>query len=75
MRDLDLTEFKLVGGGCSPCPPSGNGSSPRPPSKNNNGFGNGAESGPAPGMSGTNASASASGKQNNDGTNRNFTSR
>ena len=54
MRDLDFTELQFVSGaGCSPTPPSGGGSSPQPPSrsKNNNGYGNGAESGPAPGNS------------------------
>jgi hypothetical protein len=54
MRDLNAFELALVSGaGCSPCPPS-----PCPPStptkktKNNNGYGNGPESGPAPGRSG-----------------------
>ncbi len=49
MRDLHEFELKFVSGaGCSPCPPS-----PCPPtrSKNNNGYGNGPESGPAPGNS------------------------
>ena len=47
MRDLHQFELKQVSGaGCSPCPPS--------PcrTKNNNGYGNGAESGPPPGNSG-----------------------
>jgi hypothetical protein len=43
MRDLHEFELKLV---------SGAGSSPCPPRKNNNGYGNGAESGPPPGNSG-----------------------
>jgi hypothetical protein len=43
MRDLHAFELSQVSGaGCSPCPPT----------KNNNGYGNGAESGPAPGNSG-----------------------
>jgi hypothetical protein len=48
MRDLlDLELTYVSGAGCSssPCPPSGK-------SKNNNGYGNGAESGPPPGNSG-----------------------
>ncbi len=75
MRDLNMSELKFVSGGHSgchtPCPP------PPPPShcppssggrqKNNNGFGNGPESGPAPGRSGTNNSPSANQKQTNDG--------
>jgi hypothetical protein len=60
MRDLDFNELQFVSGANrSPAPPSsGCGCSPCPPtlspskSKNNNGFGNGAESGPAPGNSG-----------------------
>lgn len=47
MRDLLDLEFTYVSGagtGCSPSPPSA--------SKNNNGYGNGAESGPPPGNSG-----------------------
>ena len=46
----DLHQFELVqvsGAGCSPCPPS-----PCERTKNNNGYGNGAESGPPPGNSG-----------------------
>ena len=43
MRDLHDFELSQVSGaGCSPCPPT----------KNNNGYGNGAESGPPPGNSG-----------------------
>jgi hypothetical protein len=58
MRDLNMSELTFVSGGHSgchtPCPPD-----PCPPttptrSKNNNGYGNGAESGPAPGNSGAN---------------------
>jgi hypothetical protein len=71
MRDLNLNELQFVtGAGNSPGRPSGWGCSPCPPSgrtKNNNGFGNGPESGPAPGNSGTNGSPSASDKQNNRG--------
>lgn len=45
MRDLYEFELKHVSGaGSSPCPPTR--------TKNNNGYGNGAESGPAPGNSG-----------------------
>lgn len=54
MRDLEQNELQYVSGaGCSPTAP-GTGSSPSAPSrsKNNNGYGNGAESGPAPGRSG-----------------------
>ena len=43
MRDLHQFELQEV---------SGAGSSPCPPTKNNNGYGNGAESGPPPGNSG-----------------------
>jgi hypothetical protein len=55
MRDLFQNELQFVSGaGCSPTPPSGCGCSPTPPSKqkNNNGYGNGPESGRAPGNSG-----------------------
>ena len=56
MRDLEIYELNYVSGaGHSPAPPSGCGCSPCPPSKktkNNNGWGNGPESGPAPGNSG-----------------------
>jgi len=54
----DLHEFELAhvsGAGSSPCPPS--------KTKNNNGYGNGAESGPAPGNSG----ATGGGKDENLG--------
>jgi hypothetical protein len=45
MRDLHEFELGLVSGaGSSPCPPA--------KTKNNNGYGNGAESGPPPGHSG-----------------------
>lgn len=48
MRDLHRFELKYVSGAGGSCPP--------PPcetrTKNNNGYGNGAESGPAPGRSG-----------------------
>lgn len=45
MRDLHEFELGFVtGAGSSPCPPT--------KTKNNNGYGNGAESGPAPGNSG-----------------------
>jgi hypothetical protein len=69
MRELFAFELDRVGGGghspSSPCAPS----APSAPKKrkNNNGFGNGPESGPAPGRSGTNNSPSASDKQNNRG--------
>ena len=43
MRNLHEFEMEFV---------SGAGSSPCPPTKNNNGYGNGAESGPPPGNSG-----------------------
>ena len=74
MRDLDYSELQFVSGahsspsgpssgcGCSPCPPS---SGRR--MKNNNGFGNGPESGDAPGNSGRNNSPNARQKQNNRG--------
>jgi hypothetical protein len=57
MRDLYEFELQHVSGaGCSPTPPSGSGCSPCPPTtgktKNNNGYGNGPESGPPPGNSG-----------------------
>jgi hypothetical protein len=55
MRDLFENELQFVSGaGCSPTPPSGCGCSPTPPRrrKNNNGYGNGPESGPPPGNSG-----------------------
>ena len=46
MRDLHQFELQHVSGaGCSPTPPSCK-------TKNNNGYGNGAESGPPPGNSG-----------------------
>ena len=45
MRDLIPFELDQV---------SGAGCSPTPPAKNNNGYGNGAESGPPPGNSGAN---------------------
>ena len=60
MRDLDFNELQFVSGanrspappssgcGCSPCPPT----TSRMKTKNNNGYGNGPESGPAPGNSG-----------------------
>lgn len=49
MRNLHEFELEYVSGaGCSPCPPSCENS------KNNNGYGNGAESGPPPGNSGAN---------------------
>jgi len=45
MRDLHEFELSFVSGaGSSPCPPA--------KTKNNNGYGNGAESGPPPGNSG-----------------------
>lgn len=45
MRDLHEFELAFVSGaGSSPCPPT--------KTKNNNGYGNGAESGPPPGNSG-----------------------
>lgn len=45
MRNLHEFELDFVtGAGCSPCAPA--------KSKNNNGYGNGAESGPPPGHSG-----------------------
>lgn len=52
MRDLNTSELKFVSGagGCytPPPPPCG---CPAPRAKNNNGYGNGPESGPAPGNS------------------------
>jgi hypothetical protein len=71
MRDLHEFELKFVSGAGSA--PSGDCTctcpTPSKPSKtkNNNGFGNGPESGDAPGRSGTNNSPSASDKQNNRG--------
>jgi hypothetical protein len=59
MRDLDFNELQFVSGANrSPAPPTaGNNCSPCPPtstrSKNNNGYGNDAESGQAPGSSGS----------------------
>lgn len=48
MRDLHEFELQVVSGaGSSPTPPSC-----EPRRKNNNGYGNGAESGPPPGNSG-----------------------
>ena len=71
MRDLDFSELQFVSGArSSPSGPSGSHCSPSGPSsrsKNNNGFGNGPESGPAPGNSGMNSAPSASQKQNNRG--------
>ncbi len=55
MRLLDTSELVHVSGGtgcynpCQPTPPS---CPPSRKSKNNNGYGNGPESGPAPGNSG-----------------------
>ena len=49
MRNLHEFELDHVSGaGCSPCPPTCEPAK----SKNNNGYGNGAESGPPPGNSG-----------------------
>jgi hypothetical protein len=54
MRQLNQAELTLVTGGCgNPCPPPP--CQPQPPvckTKNNNGYGNGPESGPPPGHSG-----------------------
>ncbi len=72
MRDLYEYELKSDSGGCDapagPCEPTPT----CPPTKtkktkNNNGFGNGPESGPAPGRSGTNNSPNARDKQTNNG--------
>ena len=58
MRQLQQSELSHVSGGTYSCgcycPPSKNqpGKGSRSRSKNNNGFGNGPESGPAPGNSG-----------------------
>jgi hypothetical protein len=54
MRDLHTFELEFVSGaGCSPCAPTPPSCPPAPTkTKNNNGYGNGAESGPAPGNSG-----------------------
>jgi hypothetical protein len=50
MRNLDFNEtFQVSGAGCSPQPPSCECGGR---TKNNNGYGNGAESGPPPGNSG-----------------------
>ena len=46
LLDLELTYVAGAGTCCSPCPPS------EDKTKNNNGYGNGAESGPPPGNSG-----------------------
>ncbi len=68
MRNLHEFELEFVSGaGCSPCAPTPPSCPPAKRTKNNNGFGNGPESGPAPGRSGTNGSPSASDKQNNRG--------
>jgi hypothetical protein len=54
MRDLHEFELGFVSGaGCSPTPPSCYDPCPTGKQKNNNGYGNGAESGPAPGNSGS----------------------
>lgn len=71
MRVLQQSELGHVSGGtfscgCD-CPSSNNQPSKGSRSKNNNGFGNGPESGPAPGNSGRNRSPNASDKQNNRG--------
>lgn len=49
MRNLTISELGQVSGGGSSCPPDPCASKK---TKNNNGYGNGAESGPAPGNSG-----------------------
>ncbi len=71
MRNLHDFELEFVtgaGSACSPCPPQHCPSRGREKrQKNNNGFGNGPESGPAPGNSGRNNSPNASDKQNNRG--------
>jgi hypothetical protein len=46
LLDLELSYVSGAGACCSPCPPS------PCKTKNNNGYGNGAESGPPPGNSG-----------------------
>lgn len=53
MRILETFELKFVtgAGDCSPCDPCYDPCEPRK-QKNNNGYGNGAESGPPPGNSG-----------------------
>lgn len=53
MRELETNEmFQVSGAGSSPQPPSGDGCDSTCKVKNNNGYGNGAESGPPPGHSG-----------------------
>ena len=53
MRELSHEEFGLVAGGTSELPPfPGTGGEVGGTTKNNNGYGNGAESGPPPGNSG-----------------------
>jgi hypothetical protein len=47
MRTLTSYELRFVSGAGGSCPPD-----PCARTKNNNGYGNGAESGPAPGRSG-----------------------
>ena len=53
MRQLNQTELTFVSGGCCYTPPPSCGCEcPTEKTKNNNGYGNGAESGPPPGNSG-----------------------
>ena len=49
LLDLELNYVSGAGECCSPCPPT---CETTTESKNNNGYGNGAESGPPPGNSG-----------------------
>jgi hypothetical protein len=52
MRMLSLEERELVAGGTSELPPLSGTDELGGSAKNNNGYGNGAESGPPPGQSG-----------------------
>ena len=76
MRDLEQNELQYISGGSSPRPPSaGSGCSPSAPSKskNNNGYGNGAESGNAPGNSfGSNPTLVTNNSGNRAGPNGDF---
>jgi len=58
MRQLNQSELTFVSGGCGECKPTPPCHPEHPEhdckTKNNNGYGNGAESGPAPGNSGAN---------------------
>ncbi|HEX8639620.1 MAG TPA: hypothetical protein VF704_00530 [Allosphingosinicella sp.] len=51
LQDFELTQVS-GGSSCDPCDPCDPCCEPSPRRKNNNGYGNGAESGPPPGNSG-----------------------